>query len=190
MLRVTRRSAVKARTQVANRPGSLVATAPDPVRYQLPDLHTRAQTNLCAALRPRTATTTTAYAKRALRHLARRYQTLDTEVSQINTEIRRLCVQANPALLATPSRAAPDTAAALRPGSPGPIPTPWITSCPGPSSILAEPGQRRQGDHGRTGGANTGGTGREWTRLRLWLVCDVIGLPVLLQWRLGRNDCE
>ena len=100
MLRVTRRSAVKARTQAANRPGSLVATAPEPVRYQLPDLHTRAQTNLCAALRPRTATTTTAYAKRALRHLARRYQTLDTEISQIAREHtqRRQVLESLPAL--------------------------------------------------------------------------------------------
>ena len=30
------------------------------------------------------------------------------------------------------------------------------------------------------GEANTGGTSREWTRSRLWLVWDVAGLPVLL----------
>ena len=35
MLRVARRSAVKARTQAANQLGSLVVTAPEPVRHQL-----------------------------------------------------------------------------------------------------------------------------------------------------------
>ena len=48
----------------------------------------------------------------ALRHLARRYQALDTEIAQLNIEIRRLCAKANPALLAAKG-VGPDTAAAL-----------------------------------------------------------------------------
>ena len=52
------------------------------------------------AFRPGTDHITTAYAKRALRHLARRYQTLSAEIADLDTQIRRLCTQANPALLA------------------------------------------------------------------------------------------
>ena len=48
----------------------------------------------------------------ALRHLARRYQALDTEIAQLEAEIRRLCAKANPALLAAKG-VGPDTAAAL-----------------------------------------------------------------------------
>ena len=40
------------------------------------------------------------YAKVALRYLARRYQSLDTEIAQLDVEIRRLGAEANPALLA------------------------------------------------------------------------------------------
>ena len=47
-----------------------------------------------------------------LRHLARRYQTLDTEIGELDTEIRGLCAKANPALLAAEG-VGPDTAAAL-----------------------------------------------------------------------------
>ena len=48
----------------------------------------------------------------ALRYLARRYQSLDTEITQLDIEIRRLCAEANPALLAAKG-VGPDTAAAL-----------------------------------------------------------------------------
>ena len=112
MLRITRRSAVKARPQAANQLISLVVTAPEPIRHQLRDLPTRAQIKVCAAFRPGTAQTTTAYAKRTLRHLARRYQNLDTEITQLDLKIRRLCARANPALLAARG-VGPDTAAAL-----------------------------------------------------------------------------
>ena len=45
-------------------------------------------------------------------HLARRYQLLDTEIAELDVEIRRLCAKANPALLAA-NGAGPDTAAKL-----------------------------------------------------------------------------
>ena len=41
------------------------------------------------------------FAKQALRILA--YQTLTTEITELNTQINRLCVRANPALLAAPA---------------------------------------------------------------------------------------
>ena len=49
----------------------------------------------------------------ALRYLARRYRTLDTEIAELKIEIRRLCAEANPALLAAKGVGRPDTAAAL-----------------------------------------------------------------------------
>ena len=48
----------------------------------------------------------------ALRYLARRYQSLDTEIAELKIEIRRLCAKANPAPLAAKG-VGPDTAAAL-----------------------------------------------------------------------------
>ena len=100
MLRVVRRSAVKARTQAANQLHALVVTAPEPLKHRLRGLSTRAQIEVCARFRPATAQTTAAYTKRALRHLARRYQNLDTEITQVDKQIRGLCERANPALLA------------------------------------------------------------------------------------------
>ena len=112
MLWVVRRSAVKARTQAANQIHALVVTAPEPLKHQLKGMNLKHGSKPVARFRPGTDHTTTAYAKRALQHLARRYQALDVEIAQLEAEIRRLCAQANPALLATEG-VGPDTAAAL-----------------------------------------------------------------------------
>ncbi len=112
MLRVVRRSATKARTQAANQIHALVVTAPESVKNQLRGKNLKARVRVCAAFRPGTDHTTTTHAKRALRHLARRYQSLTAEIADLDTEIRRLCTQANPALLAARG-VGPDTAAAL-----------------------------------------------------------------------------
>ena len=112
MLLVARRSATKARTQAANQIHSLVVTAPEQVKHQLRGMKLKARVRVCARWRPGEAQTTTAYAKRALRHLARRYQSLEAEIAQLDTHIRRLCAQANPALLAA-NGVGPDTASVL-----------------------------------------------------------------------------
>ena len=112
MLVVARRSATKARTQAANQIHSLVVTAPEQVKHQLRDLGLKARVRVCARWRPSQAQTTVAYAKKTLRHLARRYQALDAEITQLEADIRRLCAEANPALLATEG-VGPDTAAVL-----------------------------------------------------------------------------
>ncbi len=112
MLLVVRRSAVKARTQAANQIHSVAVTAPEGVKHRLKGLNVGARVRVCAAFRPGTDHTTTTYAKRALRRLARRYRALDTEIAQLDVEIRSLCAQANPALLGA-SGVGPDTAAAL-----------------------------------------------------------------------------
>lgn len=112
MLLVARRSATKARTQAANQIHALVVTAPEQVKHQIGGLNLRAMVRVCARWRPGEAQTTVAYAKRTLRHLARRYQALDAEIDELDVEIRRLCAQANPALLAA-AGVGPDTASVL-----------------------------------------------------------------------------
>ena len=109
---MARRSATKARTQAANQIHSVTVTAPEPLKRQLRGLKLKARVRVCARWRPEQAQTTAAYAKMALRHLARRYQSLDTEIAQLDTQIRRLCAEANPAPLAA-TGVGPDTAAAL-----------------------------------------------------------------------------
>ena len=112
MLSVARRSAIKARTQAINQIHALVVTAPDQVKHHLSGLSPKARVKVCAGFRPGTTNTTIRYAKQALRSLARRYQILTAEIRELDTEINRLCAQANPALLATPG-IGPDIAAAL-----------------------------------------------------------------------------
>ena len=112
MLRAARRSAVKARTQAINQIHGLVVTAPEQVKHQLQGVSAKTRVKICARFRPGTADTTTAYAKKTLRLLARRYQALTAEIEELNTDINRLCVQVNPALLAARGVGA-DTAAAL-----------------------------------------------------------------------------
>ena len=112
MLLVARRSATKARTQAANQIHSVAVTAPEPVKHQLRGLNLKARVRVCARWRPGEAQTTTAYAKKVLRHLARRYQTLNAEIAELEGDIRRLCARANPALLAA-NGVGPDTASVL-----------------------------------------------------------------------------
>ena len=112
MLMVARRSATKARTQAANQIHSVTVGAPEQVKRQLKGLNLEARVRVCARWRPGQAQTTTAYAKKALRHLARRYQTLDAEIGELDGDIRRLCAKANPALLAAKG-VGPDTASVL-----------------------------------------------------------------------------
>ena len=112
MLLVVRRSATKARTQAANQIHSVTDGAPEQVKCRLRGLNLQAQVRVCARWRPGEAQTTVAYAKKALRHLARRYQALDTEIGELEADIRRLCARANPALLAAPG-VGPDTASVL-----------------------------------------------------------------------------
>ena len=76
-------------------------------------LATGALVNACARLRPNPDSgEVAAAAKRALRVLARRYGALSGEISELDTEIARLCAQANPALLAARG-VGPDVAATL-----------------------------------------------------------------------------
>ncbi len=112
-LRVARRSAVKARTVVANQIDAVVVTAPEPVKDRLRALNTARTVEACARMRPDThGDLVRAAAKRALRSLARRHQALTAEIKHLDAELRRLCERANPALLGACGVGA-ETAAAL-----------------------------------------------------------------------------
>ena len=112
MLSVARRSATKARTQAINQLHALVVTAPDQVKHQLGGLSPKARVKACAGFRPRTATITVTYAKKALRSLARRYSGAHRRNHRTHHPDHHLCAQVNPALLAA-SGVGADTAAVL-----------------------------------------------------------------------------
>ena len=99
-LAVARRSAVKARTVAANQINAVAVTAPEGLQDQLRGLTTPELVKACARLRPGTnSEPVTSATKKALRTPARRHQALTAETADLDSELRRLCEQANPALL-------------------------------------------------------------------------------------------
>lgn len=99
MLRVARRSALKACTQAANQIRSLIVTAPEPLRQRLRGLELAELTATCARFRPGPLVSPEAAAKTALRSLSRRWQDLDAEIETLDADIDRLCANTNPALM-------------------------------------------------------------------------------------------
>ncbi|MDQ4105326.1 MAG: hypothetical protein M3186_17030 [Actinomycetota bacterium] len=86
-LRVTRRSAIKARTQAINRWRALLLAVPAKLRQQLRDLTTGTPIDTCVGLRPTTGLADPVQAtKAALRRLARRHQRLSEEIRELDAE--------------------------------------------------------------------------------------------------------
>lgn len=108
-LRVTRASAVKARTQAFNTLWGIMITAPSPLRDELVVLTKRTLVNRCLRLRPETDELLTlastpermllAGVKTSLRDLARRWKALDDEVKALNRNISALVKTAAPDLV-------------------------------------------------------------------------------------------
>lgn len=108
-LRVTRSSAVKARTQAFLVLHGIVIGSPSPMRDELVKLSKRTLVKRCAGLRPETEDLLelaehpdrlhTAAAKRTLRDLARRWLFLDAEVKALNRQIKALVEHAAPDLV-------------------------------------------------------------------------------------------
>ncbi|MGH3605069.1 MAG: IS110 family transposase [Pseudonocardiaceae bacterium] len=98
-LRVTRRGAVKARTQTTNQLKSLLVTAPPEVRERLQDLKTPALVQACTRLRTSGLRSDPVQAvKVALRRLARRHQHLTTEIKDADAELHGLVATAAPGM--------------------------------------------------------------------------------------------
>lgn len=101
VIRVTRRSAVKARTQTTNQLRSLLVTAPAELRERLAALKTPALVTACARLRIATTDLSdpTRAVRVALRRLARRHQQLTAEIRDADRELRPLITAAAPAMI-------------------------------------------------------------------------------------------
>jgi len=104
VLRSARRSAVKARSQVANQLQGFLVTAPEELRQRLRELTTKELVAVAARLRPskdlddvETAT------KFALRSVARRYQVLSKEIAELDTQLDRLVSETAPELISLPA---------------------------------------------------------------------------------------
>ena len=112
MLKSTKDSAVKARTQAGNQMKALVVTAPAELRERLDGLTTSALATRCRNFRLSGLNDPKAAAKYALRSLACRYYRLSDEVRDLEAEMERLTRSVAPALV-NAFGVGPDTAATL-----------------------------------------------------------------------------
>ena len=112
VLRNTRASAVKARTQTGQQLRGLVLTAPSDMRDQLRDMSTKQTVAHCARWHRVNPTDATRCTRLAMRALARRHQTLDEEIAELEIHIKTLTKAAAPRLLAEVG-VGPETAARL-----------------------------------------------------------------------------
>ncbi|MET8247907.1 IS110 family transposase [Streptomyces sp. NPDC005202] len=102
-LRVVRKSAVKARTQTINQIRALLVTAPSAVREEVRGLPPAQLIGALTRLRPTGEPADPTCAVRiALRRLARRYQALQAEIKEADTELALLVTRAAPSLVALP----------------------------------------------------------------------------------------
>lgn len=100
ILHLTRRSAVKARTQAGNQIKDIVLTAPDKLRSELRGLSTVQRVKHCAATRPGPVTDPASAARRSLHDLACRWLTLNDEIKGHDLNLRHLLEPLVPSLLA------------------------------------------------------------------------------------------
>jgi transposase len=112
-LRVTRRSAVKARAQAVNQLKNLLITAPEELRSELRELSTAKLVAKASGFRPGTnPSDVEAATKFAMRSVARRHQRLSEEISELDAQLDRIVTQAAPELVAVEG-VGTDTAASL-----------------------------------------------------------------------------
>jgi hypothetical protein len=95
-LRVTRRSAVKARTQAANQISDMLLTAPQELRDRLRSLTTKQVVDVAVRFRPRVSADPAELTKTALRSLARRDRALGEEIDQLDTQMAELVTHITP----------------------------------------------------------------------------------------------
>ncbi len=112
-LRITRRSAVKARVGAANQLQNLLITAPEGLKSELCGLSTARLVAIASRFRPGpNPSGVEAATKFALRSVARRYQRLSEEISELDEQLDRLVTEAAPELVAVEG-VGTDTAASL-----------------------------------------------------------------------------
>jgi transposase len=112
-LRAARRSAVKARAQAANQLKAMLISAPEELKSELRELSTAKLVRKVSRFRPGTnPSDVEAATKFALRSVARRYQQLSEEISELDEQLDRLVAEAAPELLCVEG-VGTDTAASL-----------------------------------------------------------------------------
>jgi transposase len=112
-LRTTRRCAVKGRAGAANQLQTLLVTAPEGLKSDLCGLSTARLVEKASRLRPgANPSNVEAATKFALRSVARRYQQLSEEISELDEQLDRLVTEAAPELVAVEG-VGTDTAASL-----------------------------------------------------------------------------
>lgn len=109
VLRVARTGAVRARAKALTQLKALIVTAPDALRAQLDGLNRTRLVTTCARLRPRREPSPstpprlvdpTAATKRSLASIARRIQTLNAEITDLDRDLEALITPLAPTLLA------------------------------------------------------------------------------------------
>jgi transposase len=100
VLRVARRSALKARTQAANQLHTLRDTAPSELRERLRPLRSAELVARAARFRRGPLDSPVAATRAAMAELARRHLALDAEIARLDEELGRLLTAAAPGLLA------------------------------------------------------------------------------------------
>jgi transposase len=100
LLRVARRSAVKARTQAANQLHAVVDTAPAELRQRLGSVNTEQLVAVTARFHRCHPATPPAAARLTLRTLARRWQDLDDEITMLDAHLDELTADTAPTLRA------------------------------------------------------------------------------------------
>jgi transposase len=112
-LRAARRSVVKARAQAVNQLKAMLVTAPEGLKGELRALSTAKLVTKASRFRPGTnPSEVEAATKFALRSVARRYQRLSEEISELDEQLDRLVAKAAPELLVVEG-VSTDTAASL-----------------------------------------------------------------------------
>jgi transposase len=112
MLKSTKDSAMKGRTQAINQMKSLIVTAPVELRAKLRDMNTSQLVARCARWRRGQLGTPTVAARYALRSLARRYIQLTREIEDLDNQLTQITAAFAPALIES-FGIGPDTAATL-----------------------------------------------------------------------------
>ncbi len=112
MLRMARRSAIKARTQTTNQVRAVLDTAPAELREPLCALSPRVLAAKVRCWRPGAPTSPLAAARVTLKLLTARWTALSAELIQLDAQLEPLIATVAPKLLATHG-VGPDTAAAL-----------------------------------------------------------------------------
>jgi transposase len=100
VLRVARRSAMRARVQASNQLHGLVAASPDDLRAELRALNTVELVERCAGFRGTGITSPRDATRHALRTIARRWQDLDAEITDHDQLLATLVTEAAPQLVA------------------------------------------------------------------------------------------